>query len=79
MIEKLHHSSRKSLARADLRRKKLLFKTNKTRNTTSKTTTRVEEMMDTDQRRHILEEMGGIAPWRVDGIGWSCCIWLKNI
>ena len=36
MVEKLHHSPRKSLTRAYLRRKKLLIKTNKTRNTTIK-------------------------------------------
>ena len=36
MVEKLHHSLCRSHTRANLRRKKLLFKTNKTRNTTIK-------------------------------------------
>ena len=35
-VKKLHHSPCKSLTRAYLRRKKLLLKTNKTRNTTIK-------------------------------------------
>jgi hypothetical protein len=52
------------LTRADLRRnKKLLFKTNKTKNTTIKNNNRNGgEMMGTGQRWHVLEEMGGTTP-----------------
>jgi hypothetical protein len=63
------------LTRADLRKKKLLFKTTQP----SKTETGVEEMMGTGQYYwHVLEEIGGTAPWRANGIGWSCCIWPKK-
>ena len=42
MVGKVHHSPYRSLTRTDLRRKKLLFKTNKTRNTTIKNSNRSE-------------------------------------
>ena len=35
-------------------------------------------MMDTGQRWHVMEEMGGTTPWWADGSGRNCCIWQKT-
>ena len=62
MVGKLYHSPRRSLTRADLRKKNSYSKQIKQETQPSKTATVVEEMMGTSQRWHVLEEMGGTGP-----------------
>ena len=70
-VRKLHHSPRRSLTRANLKRKKVLFKTNKTRNTTIKNSNRSG---GDDGHWPALAHFGGDGRHSTLAGGWN---WLK--